>query len=316
MKAPPSISIIIPAWNAARFLSATLASVQAQTVQEWECIVVNNGSTDTTEQLVSEWSRTDPRFCLISIEEKNQCRARNAGFSKSSSHSTYITFLDADDVWLPDALELLRNELERHNEAVAAHGLADIIDEDGVVTSPGTFADFGRNRLGYDNGRIRSWSLSEPTCFACLVWAFHMFPPGVLLTRRRCYERVGLFDDSLQRGVDWDIAIRISREGPIRFLDQVVIFYRMHQLNLSKGHNTDQNWIRRIWAKTLESPANTKEHRRILRDGWVAWERFMALERAKMAGAAFGRMRCRKGIVHLLSMFNHSLRSIKAATRA
>lgn len=313
MNTPPSVSIIIPAWNAGRFLTATLASIQAQTVKDWECVIVSNGSTDDTARIAADWSRADPRFCLLSTEEKNQCIARNLGFSQTHKESKYVTFMDADDIWLPDALESLRNELETHDEAIGAHALAEIIDEAGVVKNPGAFAQFGATRYGYANKRIRAWDSSEATCFESLIWAFRMFPPGLLLTRRKCLERVGLFDASLQRGVDWDLAIRISREGPIRFLNRVILFYRMHESNLSRDHSKSQDWILAIQNKTVTSSENSEEQKRILREGWPAWERFMAKERIKMAIGAFGLIQCRTGARHLLSAFHHGIRSLAMA---
>jgi len=96
----PEVSVVIPAYNAGRTISAALASVFAQTYRDFEVIVVNDGSTDDTAQRLEEWSGR-----LVTICQRNggPGRARNEGIARARGR--LIAFLDADDIWLPRKLE-------------------------------------------------------------------------------------------------------------------------------------------------------------------------------------------------------------------
>lgn len=95
----PLISIIIPAYNVSPWLSATLHSVQAQTFTNWECIIVDDGSTDNPATCIPD----DPRFRLIQQANAGVSTARNRGLDEAQG--TLIAFLDGDDIWHPQALE-------------------------------------------------------------------------------------------------------------------------------------------------------------------------------------------------------------------
>ena len=282
MSALPIISIIIPAYNCVRWLPTTLDSVLAQTVCEWECLVVDDGSTDDTSRVAQEYADRDMRFQVIRQPNSGPSAARNHGLRASSPASRYLTFMDSDDVWLPDALTVLQQELERHPERVGSHGLADFIDADGNPQSPGQHADFGRKRFGYDGRGYVWWGLEKPTSFACLSQGNVCFPPGLVLARRVAYEQAGPFDDSFRGPEDWDMLIRLSRFGDFTFVNRVILQYRRHESNLGAQNGIAQAaW--RVRCKAFFSPDNTPEQQRIVRGGWRAYQRFMIGERIKAA---------------------------------
>ena len=109
----PNVSIIIPSYNRRDIIELTLDSVQAQTYQEWECLVVDDGSTDETESIIAKYVKKDSRFSLIkrTTEPKGAPTCRNIGLLKSSS--PYIIFLDSDDILAPWCLE---NRLENFQD--------------------------------------------------------------------------------------------------------------------------------------------------------------------------------------------------------
>lgn len=102
----PRVSVIIPARNAATTLALTLASVQAQTLPQWEALVINDGSTDHTAAIVARMATADPRIRLLqgSAQGSSAARARNVGIN--AAQGRYIAFLDADDLWLPEKLAM------------------------------------------------------------------------------------------------------------------------------------------------------------------------------------------------------------------
>ena len=112
MKNATLISVVIPAYNAGQFLDETLESVLSQTYENWECIIVNDGSTDNTESVAKKWCEKDSRFRLTDKENGGLSSARNWGIKESKAE--YIAFLDADDLYMPNFLEIcLENLVEK-----------------------------------------------------------------------------------------------------------------------------------------------------------------------------------------------------------
>lgn len=279
MRSAPAVSVVVPARNAGRFVLGTLESIRRQLFQSWECIVVDDGSSDDTAAAVEGMARKDGRFRLVRQSCGGASVARNRGFMESFPFSPYVVFMDADDLWEERALGMLVDRLEGSPDAVGVHGLAEMIDAEGRPLAPGNFSAFGRRRLGYRDGRMEVWPLAEPTGFETLVWSGPLYPPGLLLARRTAYEVAGLYDPSLSQCEDWDMCLRLSRLGPIEFVDDVILYYRRHASNASNDVNSNRSAVRRLHFKTFFSPLNDARQRRILREGWRAWQRFKMSEK-------------------------------------
>ena len=278
MTHPPTISIIITAFNADRFLAETLDSVLGQTRPDWECIVVDDGSADQTRALAQRYMEQDGRIRVVWQENRGSAAARNRGFAEIGPGTKYVTFLDSDDVWIPEALSILAAELERCPVAIGAHGLADNIDASGESIDEG-FEEQGRMRLGYARGSLKPSDLSEPTTFRVLAWTNRAFPPGLLLTRREYYEKAGAFEGFYRRVDDWDMVVRLSRYGDFAFVNKVIISYRRHGGNISATHSSVAKALRQMHHKIFFSPENTEEHKQILREGWRGLQMVHAREK-------------------------------------
>src|SRR6266571_640868 len=98
-----SVSIITPALNAELTLSATIESIRSQSFSDWELLIVDDGSTDHTLQVATEWAHADSRIVVIPQPNRGVAEARNAGLR--SSKRRYLAFLDSDDLWLPEKLD-------------------------------------------------------------------------------------------------------------------------------------------------------------------------------------------------------------------
>ena len=214
MSQAPLVSIIVGVYNCEQLLPATLRSIQDQSWQDWECILVDDGSTDRTPEIAREYAGQDPRFRAITQKNTGTCGARNRVYAESNPGSRYVTFMDHDDVWLPGALNSLVASAEANPALAGAHGLSDYIDEKGAPLLPGKFASHGRERIGLgEDGRMKEWDFTKPTSFRMLLMRNTVFPPGVLLTRRAFYEKAGLFDPAMALVEDWDLLLRLS---PVR----------------------------------------------------------------------------------------------------
>ena len=209
----PKVSVVVPAYNSARFIEETIRSVLDQTYQDFEIIVVDDGSTDTTAALVKAYG---DRVRYVWQENQGPSAARNTG--KRSACGEFIALLDADDLWCADFLETLVPVLGSDPELGAAYCGWQHIDAAG-------------NPLP-QTARPRRMS---PRCFReKLVWGNFLSVHAVLV-RRTCYEQVGLFDESLSTHEDWDMWLRMSTHYRFGAVPHVLAKYRLHDRNMSSN---------------------------------------------------------------------------------
>ena len=182
-----------------------------------------------------------------------------------------MILLDQDDKWLPDALEVMMLELEARADLVSAYGLARCIDGDDEPVPGDDLADLMRERprvprlasrqQWHPTSQPRSPHSSTTTTRRRL---------GAQLVRRSVMDRVGPFDPDTVPGDDWDMSLRISRFGPIGFLDRQVLEWRRHPETQSLASPGWRQAYFGVRSKTLRAPENTPEQRRLARIGYLA----------------------------------------------
>lgn len=227
------ICVIVPAYNAQRYLPETMQSVQNQTVVDWELIVVNDGSRDDTGPLADRLAAEDLRIRVVHQPNAGLSGARNGGIAAASPDADAFLFLDADDMLEPGALTGLTALLAASPDASAAYGLARYIDGDGQPILPGIAEAFGRTRRSVEGGRLVCHPVKAATTFAMLAYRNSISTPGQVLLRRSALERAGLFDTALPPTADWDMWLRLTRHADMALLDAVVLAYRRHGENMS-----------------------------------------------------------------------------------
>jgi teichuronic acid biosynthesis glycosyltransferase TuaG len=133
LKKEPLVSVIIPLYNAEKYIKETIESVINQTYQNWELIVVDDRSTDSSRDVVNKLAKKDHRIKLIESETNfgGPARPRNIGIDNAKGE--YIAFLDADDVWLEQKLEKQINFFQQNKDSDICHTLANVIDENSIV---------------------------------------------------------------------------------------------------------------------------------------------------------------------------------------
>lgn len=261
----PRISIVIPVYNGEKYLPWALRSVLAQTFRSWELIVVNDGSTDNTSSIARQFSKEDPRVRYTEQSNQGQASARNNGFLKTNRLSEHVVFLDADDVWKPHALEDLERTMSANPDAVAAHGLAEYIDENGIQNNMGLEpACVLRKRRTMTMGGIVSLNPEHPTTFGSLIVNCWIITPGLCLLRRAPLSRVGVFDKALSPCEDWDYWVRLSRLGNFAFVDQILLQYRRHSANLSADSRVMSIAGQKLRRHFRESRDNTPEQQKLV----------------------------------------------------
>ncbi|SNT01499.1 Glycosyltransferase involved in cell wall bisynthesis [Geodermatophilus pulveris] len=264
----PRIAVVVPAYNVERFVAATLHSVIDQTVTDWECIVVDDGSTDGTAAAAAEVIRQEPRMRLVRQPNRGLSGARNAGLRELSPSVEYVAFLDSDDTWCPTALADLVGALQCCPEAVGAWGWAELMDERGEPLLPGFHPERQRDRRGLSGWRLRTVAPDEPLSFGEVVVAGPIWPPAVGLHRRSAVAAVGSFDESLQQLEDWDFYTRMTRHGRyVPVLGQVA-WYRQHPGQMTRRTVEFVCNLDRVRRKTWASPDNSPSQRTASLRAW------------------------------------------------
>ena len=250
------IGVVVPAYNEARFLPATLNSVRAQSFEHWHCIVVDDGSTDETRQVAEEFAAVDVRIRVQSVSNGGQARARNKGAQALSADVCYLAFLDSDDVWESHALMTLLAALDEAPDAVAAAGLGRDIDlEDNLMAEDHRAElrhDVARNRHGVKGWKLVHWGDTRPSGLATLAVWCHIETPGLVLMRRSAFDRTERFRGSTSPSEDWDLWLQLARLGPILHLPTIVLRKRIvpgsESRQALKMRRAEPS-MRRLWAR-------------------------------------------------------------------
>jgi glycosyltransferase involved in cell wall biosynthesis len=210
----PKVSIVIPAYNAMVYLPETLASVFQQTFEDYEVIIVNDGSTDNIESWFAQLN--NPKVKLITQQNQGLSGARNTGILNAAGE--YVALLDADDLWAPTKLEKQVKLLNESTEVGLVYTWMALIDEKGKPT--------GRVFSAENEGKI--WKkLIEFNVVGC---------GSVPLIRRSCFDKVGLFDRNLRSFVeDWDLWLRMAPHFDFKVVKEPLVYYR--QLPSSASRN-------------------------------------------------------------------------------
>lgn len=293
-----TVGIVVPAHEAGRFLAATLRSIEEQTLTDWVCVVIDDGSTDDTRAIATGFAERDARFRVRHEAQAGPCAARNLGLHELREQVEYLTFMDADDLWLPGTLQVLVTAARSDADAIGAHGLADFVDETGAPMLPGTFRAIGRARLGCRGGWPRPCGPADPTGFEQVVTQSVLFPPGVMIASAAAYRAAGEFDESVRFAEDWDMVVRLTRLGHLAFVDDVVLWYRRHEHNLGSSKQVPRA-AANVRRKTFASPENSAEQRRIVRDAWRAAQVIDARNRLRAARAAWAGRRWSEGVAEV-----------------
>lgn len=215
----PLVSVVIPAYNAEKFIRDTLESVRSQTYQTIEIIVVDDGSTDQTAAIVESFSQRDPRIQLFRQANAGVVMARNHAIQ--AARGEYIAPLDADDIWYPQKLEKQVHCFLRSPQSV------------GMVYAWSVDIDV-HNRI---TGGFCAWSV-EGEILIPLLYSNYLGNGSSPLIRRDCFKQVGGYSATMKafnaEGCeDWDLYLRIAERYEVRVIPELLIGYRQHSSSTS-----------------------------------------------------------------------------------
>lgn len=213
----PRVSVTIPTFNCARFLGRAISTALTQTYTDHEVIVVDDGSTDGTRDVVAQFG---DKVRYMYQTNGGLSSARNLALSKASGE--FIAYLDADDMWYPDKLEKQVSFLDARKEYGLVHSDVTLVDEADQVI---------HHRLNLETRR----EVPEGYCTLSLLRRCHIRIPTVL-ERRACIERVGDFDVRLKASQDYLHWIKIALEGmAFGYIAEPLTMYRRTASSLSSS---------------------------------------------------------------------------------
>jgi glycosyltransferase involved in cell wall biosynthesis len=260
----PLVSVVVAAYNYGHLIRETLDSLAAQTYGAWECIVVDDGSTDDTRAVVEAYREAEPRVRYVRQENARQAAARNNGIRHASGD--YFQFLDADDLVEPRKFERQVEYLESHADVGLVYSSVRYFSaEGGGLTHSRQYSvwDDGQPWMPEVSGRGR-------------VLLERLLPNNIMvvnspLVRRSVVETVGEFDPALTPVEDWDYWTRCAAAGFFFQYDDaegVRALVRAHELSASlDGRRMMRATLkmRRAWAaRTLTDPADLKHNRNLI----------------------------------------------------
>ncbi len=225
--AQPLVSVVIATYNMGQYLPQAVDSILQQTWKKLEIIVVDDGSTDNTPEVMLNYS-TDSRVNYIRNENQGQPKAKNCGIKNTKGD--FIAFCDADDFWEANKLEIQMPLFS--NPKV------------GVVYSEVSFIDEHNRRYTKEDHEVRhSGTITNQMLIENFV------PFGTSIIRRSCIDQNGVFDEEFRMGIDWDLWLRYSLDWEFKYAPEKTYVYRVWSGQMSNNYRGRYDHAKRILTK-------------------------------------------------------------------
>jgi glycosyltransferase involved in cell wall biosynthesis len=252
------VSIVLPTYNGARYLRESLDSVLAQTHENWQLVVVDDGSADETPQIIAEYAERDPRIETIR-HERNQGMARGLNDGFAAARGDYLTWTSDDNRYKPSALADMVAFLAERPDVGLVYTDYTVIDADG-------------NEVSRERVRDPSWLVYMNVLMGCFLY------------RREVREAVGANAEDLGVAEDFDYWLRVSTRFALEPLHENLYEYRYHPASLTmSGPDALQDSVDRVLERNLPTLRWAGRKRRLLASKtlakrvWLRGHRRMAL---------------------------------------
>lgn len=279
------VSVIIPSYNCEEYIGKAIDSVLQQSYNNIELIIVNDGSTDRTEDIIKKYSTS---IKYISQSNQGVSTARNTGILAADGE--YISFLDSDDIWNLETLGLQLGYFVSHPDVGLVYGDMELFDHTGTLSE---------NWLVRAGGPRPEGFIFQELIFQCL------FQTSTVMVRREVLDDVGLFDSALPLGEDYDLWLRIAAKYKIGYIPKVLTGYRRRKGSLTASDATLKPWDIAVAEKALEREADEarKISPRVVKKKFGARYFQAGYSALKEGKYSIARYRLRKSI--LLIPWNH-----------
>ena len=234
----PLVTVVMPTWQRAAVLPRAVHSVLGQTMPDLELVVVDDGSTDATQEVLAGCA--DPRLRVLTTAHAGAAAARNAALEVARGE--LVAYLDTDNLWSPQFLEVMVGELR--DTDVAAYSGRHLFLLDGPL----------------QDARVVARRTHSPAYNPAALLRGNSIDLNVLVHRRSLLEEVGVFDTDLARLIDWDLVARIALRHPfgVRHVDQVLVDYHYYQRRqlptITNGHYGEEQ-LRSLFGLSEPDPA-------------------------------------------------------------
>lgn len=210
------VSVILPCFNGARWISRAIESILAQTYKHFELVIIDDGSTDNSQEIIASYMR-DERICYIFQKNRGFSATINRGIAESSG--CLIGFIGQDDLWMPNKLELQVKYFSKHSDVALVHSNYYSINSEGRITS-------------LIKTKVHTFPSKQEVVRRLFLNNFIGFE--TVLVRRKCFDEIGLFEERMVGFSDHDMWLRIAGHFNIAKLDPFLVKKREHELQLSK----------------------------------------------------------------------------------
>ncbi|MDP7297120.1 MAG: glycosyltransferase [Gammaproteobacteria bacterium] len=251
----PLVSVVIPAYNSSATLRETIDSVLHQSFKDFELLVIDDGSTDTTKEIINDVR--DSRVCYFSFDNAGPSAARNRGIELAAGQ--FIAFLDADDLWLPGKLAAQIDALRHNPEAALVFSWSDSIDESGAFLKKGNYVHLENNI--YE--QLIKWNFLENG--------------STPMVRQSALLDSGVFDEAIRLGEDWDMWLRLAHRHPIICIPEVHVLYRVRQNSATSNVKPVAKETLRVLQSALDRLPPTRDRDRLERTAKANLYQYLAL---------------------------------------
>lgn len=233
----PEVSVIIPTYNRSSMVQLAIKSVQEQTFSDLEIIVIDDGSNDNTQEVISQFQKSDNRIVYLYQNNQGPSVSRNTGIK--SSHGKYISFLDSDDLWKPDKIEKQLSIFKQHEDI-------DVVYVNYInIDNSGDFISY--NLSSEADNKFKSFSLYEKLFYFCAVTG----SDSSVIAKRDAIIRTGFFDEHLYVSEDRDYWRRMAISCNFYFLDEYLVLIRRHKNSqtgdINRAWESDQQYLIKLY---------------------------------------------------------------------
>jgi glycosyltransferase involved in cell wall biosynthesis len=239
----PLISIVIPVYNRELYVGAAIESVLNQTRRDFELLIWDDGSTDSSLDIANHYAEVDQRMRVIAVEHQGFVPALKAAFAATTG--TYIGSVDSDDLLAPTALEETAASLDAHPEVGWVYTNYQVIDENGQDKGLGN-----RCRIPYSKDRLLVDFMT-----------FHF-----RLLRRCVYDQIGGIDESFERAEDYDLCLKLAEVTAVQHIQKPLYYYRRHAGNMTNQQLEQIHWAYKASLQALKRRGLDKHYQLDLQD--------------------------------------------------
>jgi glycosyltransferase involved in cell wall biosynthesis len=226
----PGVAVVIPAYNAEKYVGQAVDSVLAQTAPAMEVVVVDDGSTDGTAAVLSRYPAP---VRVVRLDNGGVARARNVGVEATAAR--WVAFLDADDVWVPTYLEQMLAAASARPDAALVYC--------GLVTVDADLRPLSRRGVPASVVALRNTLVLEPPVVSVAQGA---------LVKREAFVAISGFDEEMSTSADTDLVVRLAARHPVVAVDDYLVLYRQHGAQMSAGVDAMLRDMTRCYGKVFD----------------------------------------------------------------